>query len=135
MMMIIPKAFFITAAVAILIFSMTGTSYQQVQLLFDDSEEEDAVEEEEDAVEEEEDAVEEEEDAVEEEEEACIEYETEENTIAINCDASFLDVVQTINDPDILENVGEGEYILNANLEVADGVTFAMTSKIGRAHV
>ncbi|MCY1153651.1 MAG: hypothetical protein MOP50_131, partial [Nitrososphaera sp.] len=112
-MMIIPKAFFITAAVAILIFSMTGTSYQQVQLLFDDSEEE---------------AVEEEEEAVEEEEEACIEYETEENTIAINCDASFLDVVQTINDPDMLENVGEGEYILNANLEVADGVTFAMTS-------
>ena len=108
-MMIIPKAFFITAAVAILIFSMTGTSYQQVQLLFDDSEEEaaveeeeaveEAVEEEEAAVEEEEAAVEEEEAAVEEEEGACIEYETEENTIAINCDASFLDVVQTINDP------------------------------------
>ena len=128
-MMIIPKAFFITAAVAILIFSMTGTSYQQVQLLFDDSEEEAAVEEEEAAVEEEEEAaVEEEEEAAVEEEEACIEYETEENTIAINCDASFLDVVQTINDPAILENVGEGEYILNANLEVADGVTFAMTS-------
>ena len=47
---------------AILIFSMTGTSYQQVQLLFDDSEEEAAVEEEEAAVEEEEAAVEEEED-------------------------------------------------------------------------
>ena len=35
---------------------------------------------------------------------------------------------RAINDPDILENVGDGEYILNANLEVADGVTFAMTS-------
>jgi hypothetical protein len=46
MIMIIPKAFFITAAVAILIFSMTGTSYQQVQLPFDDTEEEEeAVEE------------------------------------------------------------------------------------------
>ena len=49
----------------------------------------------------------------------------------MSCNASFLDVVQTINDPDILENVGDGEYILNANLEVADGVTFAMTSNAG----
>jgi hypothetical protein len=41
---------------------------------------------------------------------ACIDYESTENTIAINCNASFLDVVQTTNDPDILENVGDGEY-------------------------
>ncbi len=58
----------------------------------------------------------------------CIDYDTAENTIAIDCNASFLDVVQTINDPDIVENIGDGEYILNANLEVADGVTFEMTS-------
>ena len=59
----------------------------------------------------------------------CIDYDSTENTIAINCDASFLDVVQTINDdPDILESIGGGEYILNANLEVADDVTFAMDS-------
>src|SRR5215210_536845 len=59
---------------------------------------------------------------------ACIDYDQSENTIAIDCNASFLDVVQTINDPDILENLGGGEYILNANLEVADDVTFEMTS-------
>jgi poly(beta-D-mannuronate) C5 epimerase len=59
----------------------------------------------------------------------CIDYDSTENTIAINCNASFLDVVQTINDdPDIIESTGDGEYILNANLEVADGVTFAMDS-------
>jgi parallel beta-helix repeat protein len=58
----------------------------------------------------------------------CIDYEASENTITIDCNASFLDVVQTINDPDILENVGDSEYILNANLEVADDVSFAMTS-------
>jgi parallel beta-helix repeat protein len=58
----------------------------------------------------------------------CIDYEASENTITIECNASFLDVVQTINDPDILENVGDSEYILNANLEVADDVSFAMTS-------
>jgi mannuronan 5-epimerase len=59
----------------------------------------------------------------------CIDYDQSENTIAINCNASFLDVVQTINDdPEILENLGNGEYLLNANLEVADDVTFEMTS-------
>jgi parallel beta-helix repeat protein len=59
----------------------------------------------------------------------CIDYDDSiENTIAINCDASFLDVVQAINDPEILENLGNGEYILNANLEVAEDVTFEMTS-------
>jgi parallel beta-helix repeat protein len=58
----------------------------------------------------------------------CIDYDAAENSIAINCNASFLDVVQTINDPEILENLGNGEYLLNANLEVADDVTFEMTS-------
>src|SRR3712207_3055735 len=60
---------------------------------------------------------------------ACIEYEGgRENTITINCNSSFLDVAQTMEDSDILENLGNGEYILNANLEVADDVTFSMTS-------
>jgi poly(beta-D-mannuronate) C5 epimerase len=59
---------------------------------------------------------------------SCIEYEGGENTIAVNCNASFLDVVQTIDDSEILENLGNGEYILNANLEVADDITFEMTS-------
>jgi parallel beta-helix repeat protein len=58
----------------------------------------------------------------------CIDYDQSENTITINCNASFLDVVQTINDPDIIENLGTGEYLLNANLEVADDVTFEMSS-------
>jgi parallel beta-helix repeat protein len=58
---------------------------------------------------------------------ACIDYDEAENTITINCNASFLDVVRTINDPEIIENLGNGEYILNANLEVADGITFVMS--------
>src|SRR5215207_9560121 len=62
----------------------------------------------------------------------CIDYDQTENTITINCDASFLDVVQALDDdPDILENVGNGEYILDANLEVADGITFEMNSNQG----
>jgi parallel beta-helix repeat protein len=63
------------------------------------------------------------------EEEECIDYDRSKNTITVDCDyASFLDVVQTINDPDILENSGNGEYILKANLEVDDDATFEMTS-------
>jgi mannuronan 5-epimerase len=62
---------------------------------------------------------------------ACIGYQAGVNTITITCDASFLDVVQAINDPSILEQEQDGQYILNANLEVADGVTFEMTSSNG----
>src|SRR5215208_5731560 len=125
--MIIPKALLMTVIAIILIFSMANISYQQVELPFEDNRE--AVEEEgEEAVEEE--GEEEGEEAVEEEgeEAACIDYEAEENTIAINCNASFLDVVQAINDPEILEQEDDGQYILNANLEVSDGITFKMNS-------
>ncbi|MDQ4017227.1 MAG: right-handed parallel beta-helix repeat-containing protein [Thermoproteota archaeon] len=66
---------------------------------------------------------------------ACIDYDESENTISINCNASFLSLVQAINNPDILEQesigvagIANGQYILNANLEIADGMTFAMTS-------
>jgi parallel beta-helix repeat protein len=61
---------------------------------------------------------------------ACVGYQREINTIMISCDASFQDIVQAMNQPNILEQDAEqnGQYILNANLEVADGVTFEMTS-------
>ncbi|MFL6486711.1 MAG: right-handed parallel beta-helix repeat-containing protein [Nitrososphaera sp.] len=59
---------------------------------------------------------------------ACVGYQGGVNTIAISCDASFSDVIQAINDPNIIENLGNGEYLLNANLQVVDGVTFQMTS-------
>ncbi|MDQ3969460.1 MAG: right-handed parallel beta-helix repeat-containing protein [Thermoproteota archaeon] len=60
---------------------------------------------------------------------ACVGYQGGVNTITVTCDASFLDVVQAISDPAILEQeVQGGQYILHANLEVADGVTFQMTS-------
>ena len=60
---------------------------------------------------------------------ACVSYQSGINTITITCNSSFLDVVQTINDPEILEQEEEeGQYILNANLDVTDGVTFEMNS-------
>jgi parallel beta-helix repeat protein len=106
---------------------MTGISYQQVQPPSDDEESiEEAIEE---SIEEEE-AIEEEDEEESIEEGACIDYDAAENTIVINCNASFLDVVQAINDPEILEEQEEegGQYLLNANLQVSDGVTFAMTA-------
>jgi mannuronan 5-epimerase len=61
---------------------------------------------------------------------ACVSYQREVNTIMISCNASFQDIVQAMNQPNnVLEQDAEqnGQYILNANLEVADGVTFQMT--------
>jgi mannuronan 5-epimerase len=98
-MIIISKGFFLIAAVTVLIFSTTGISYEQ--MLFANDDEEDG---------------------------ACIDYQPVENTITIVCDASFLDVVDTVNDQSVLEELGDGEYLLNANLRVVDDVTFEMSS-------
>jgi mannuronan 5-epimerase len=99
-MMIVPKLSFATAAVAALFFSMTSSSYQQPPF-FDI-----------------------------EEGTQCIDYDALENTINVDCDyASFGDVIRTINDQSVLEKLEEdGEYLLKANLRVADGGTFEMTS-------
>src|SRR5215212_8520504 len=121
--MIIPKALLMTVITSIFIFSMANISYQQVELPFADNVEGDG-EEEEAATADEGDGGEEEEEAA----TACIDYEAGENTIVINCNASFLDVVQAINDPEILEQEEGGQYLLNANLEVSDGITFKMNS-------
>ncbi|MDP8941384.1 MAG: right-handed parallel beta-helix repeat-containing protein [Thermoproteota archaeon] len=95
-MVIFKKNF--AAFIALLLFSMTLISTQQVQ--FTDAST------------------------------ACVGYQSGVNTITVTCDASFQDVVQAINDPEILEQEEgqQGQYILNANLEVADGVSFEMTS-------
>jgi parallel beta-helix repeat protein len=58
----------------------------------------------------------------------CTEYDQTENTINVNCNSSFPDVARAINDPKIVENLGNGEYLLNATLEVADDITFEMNS-------
>ena len=58
----------------------------------------------------------------------CAEYDQTDNTINVKCNSTFQDVVQTMNDQKIVENLGNGEYVLNATLEVADGVTFEMNS-------
>jgi mannuronan 5-epimerase len=102
-MMIIRKRYFITITVAVLFFSMVGISYQQLPFLEND------------------------------EGLRCIYYEAAEKTITIDCDhASFGDLIRTIYDRSLLEKLEEdGEYLLKANLRVADGASFGMTSSDG----
>ena len=98
-MVVISKGFFFTAAAAVLIYSMISISYQNLHF------------------------------ANGQEGEVCIDHEPIENTITIACDyASFRDVVGTMNDPAIIANLGDGQYLLKANLQVNNGATFAMTS-------
>ena len=61
-------------------------------------------------------------------ESVCTEYDQTDNTINVNCNSTIQDIAQTMNDQNIVENLGNGEYILNATLKVADGVTFEMNS-------
>jgi poly(beta-D-mannuronate) C5 epimerase len=114
------KTSIIAGTANLLLFLLSGVMpYDQQQLhYFNLAEAQEAIEEEEGEEAEDEEG----------EGEACIDYDSAENTIAINCDGSFLDVVEAINDPEILEDLGNGEYLLNANLEVADDVTFEMNS-------
>jgi parallel beta-helix repeat protein len=58
----------------------------------------------------------------------CTEYDQTENTITVNCNSSFSDVARAVNDPKIMGSLGNGEYILNATLEIADDITFEMNS-------
>jgi mannuronan 5-epimerase len=102
--MIIRKPYFVTITVVVLLlFSMTGISYQQLPFLDN------------------------------EQGLQCIYYEPAENTITIDCDqATFEDLVSTIYDRAILERLEtDGEYLLKANLRIADGVSFDMTSDNG----
>ena len=61
-------------------------------------------------------------------ESVCIQHDQTENTINVNCDSSFPAVAQAINNSEIIQNLGNGEYLLNATLEVADDVIFEMNS-------
>src|SRR5918998_640744 len=58
----------------------------------------------------------------------CTEYDQTENTITVNCNSSFSNVARAVNDPKIIGSLGNGEYILNATLEIADDITFEMNS-------
>ena len=102
-MMVIRKRYFIPITTAVLFFSMAGISYQQLPFLENDE-------------------------AV-----RCIYYEAAEKTITIDCDyASFGDLYSTIQNRSLVEKLQkDGEYLLKANLRIADGSSFDITSSDG----
>ncbi len=62
----------------------------------------------------------------------CTEYNQTENKINVSCNSNLQDIAQTINDTRIVQNLGNGEFILNATLEIDDGVTFEINSSSPR---
>jgi poly(beta-D-mannuronate) C5 epimerase len=61
----------------------------------------------------------------------CIEYDnsSSERIIHITCDTRFEQLALSIGDPSVIENLGNnGEYLLRANIEVADDVRLTIAS-------
>jgi hypothetical protein len=57
----------------------------------------------------------------------CINYDQTKNTLTIICNTSFREVADTTNDPSVLSNLGNGQYLLNSTLQVDNGATFSMS--------
>jgi hypothetical protein len=58
------------------------------------------------------------------ERETCITYDTEENTIGINCKhANLTDVYQQVEDPDLLNKETNGVWLLNAGIVIEEDAT------------
>ena len=51
---------------------------------------------------------------------SCTDYESPVRTIRVICDTTFDQLEKDIGDPSVLENLGNGEYLLSANIEVED---------------
>jgi poly(beta-D-mannuronate) C5 epimerase len=59
----------------------------------------------------------------------CVEFDSLTKEITISCESTnFNQVQKVLNDPDILKNEGDGVWLLNANLTIADGASFTIDS-------
>jgi poly(beta-D-mannuronate) C5 epimerase len=58
----------------------------------------------------------------------CVDYNSSERTIEVICDMTFEQLEEDINDISVLEELGNGEYLLSANIEVADGIRLTIAS-------
>jgi poly(beta-D-mannuronate) C5 epimerase len=58
----------------------------------------------------------------------CVDYHSSERIIVITCDSTFEQLEEDINDISVLEELGNGEYLLSANIEVADQVRLTIAS-------
>jgi hypothetical protein len=58
----------------------------------------------------------------------CVDYDSSERIIIVTCDMTFEQLEEDINDISVLEELGNGEYLLSANIEVADQVRLTIAS-------
>jgi hypothetical protein len=58
----------------------------------------------------------------------CVDYDSPERIIVVTCDTTFEQLKEDINDISVLEELGNGEYLLSANIEVADGIRLTIAS-------
>jgi mannuronan 5-epimerase len=59
----------------------------------------------------------------------CVEYDSLNKEITISCESTnFSQVHEVLNDPNVLKNEGDGIWLLNANLTIADGASFTIDS-------
>src|SRR5919108_5492877 len=58
----------------------------------------------------------------------CVDYDSSFRTIEVTCDTTFEQLEEDINDISVLEELGNGEYLLSANIEVADGIRLTIAS-------
>ncbi len=55
-------------------------------------------------------------------------HDSSERIIVVICDTTFEQLEEDINDISVLEELGNGEYLLSANIEVADGIRLTIAS-------
>jgi hypothetical protein len=58
----------------------------------------------------------------------CVDHDSSERIIVVICDTTFEQLEEDINDISVLEELENGEYLLSANIEVADGIRLTIAS-------
>jgi hypothetical protein len=58
----------------------------------------------------------------------CVDYDSSFRTIEVTCDMTFEQLEEDINDISVIENLGNEEYLLSANIEAADQVRLTIAS-------
>ena len=59
---------------------------------------------------------------------SCAVYQNSTSTIRVICDTTFEQLEKDIGDKSVIENIGNGEYLLRANIEVANKVRLTIAS-------
>jgi len=58
----------------------------------------------------------------------CVSYDSALKSIVVSCSTDFADIASHITDSSLLENLGNGEWVLNTNIRVNDGAKLTIDS-------